>query len=40
MASGQMHLATALRDRLPQVGELFADGMVSARLAATIVWQL
>jgi hypothetical protein len=33
-----MYLALALRDRLPQVGALFADGMISARLAATIVW--
>jgi Domain of unknown function (DUF222) len=38
MASGQMYLAVALRDRLPRVGALFADGMISARLAATIVW--
>jgi hypothetical protein len=37
-ASGQMYLATALRDRLPQLATLFADGMISARLAATIVW--
>ncbi len=38
MASGQMYLSVALRDRVPQVGALFADGMISARLAATIVW--
>lgn len=38
MASGQMYLAAALRNRLPQVGALFAEGMISARLAATIVW--
>ncbi|OMC07026.1 HNH endonuclease signature motif containing protein [Mycobacterium sp. SP-6446] len=39
MASGQMYLAVALRDRVPQVAALFADGMISARLAATIVWR-
>jgi hypothetical protein len=38
MASGQMYLAVALRDRLPRVGALFADGKISARLASTIVW--
>lgn len=38
MASGQMYLAVALRDRLPRVGALFADGVISARLAATIAW--
>jgi hypothetical protein len=38
VASGQMHLGVALRDRLPQIGALFADGMISARLAATIAW--
>jgi hypothetical protein len=38
MASGQMHLGVALRDRLPRVAALFADGTISARLAATIVW--
>ncbi len=38
IASGQMYLATALRDRLPRVGAVFADGIISARLAATIVW--
>ncbi|MGD1256287.1 DUF222 domain-containing protein [Mycobacterium seoulense] len=38
MASGQMYLAAALRSRLPRVGALFAEGMISARLAATIVW--
>lgn len=38
LASGQMYLAAALRDRLPRVAGLFADGTVSARLAATIVW--
>ncbi|WAJ42961.1 DUF222 domain-containing protein [Mycobacterium sp. Aquia_216] len=38
MASGQMYLAVALRDRLPHVAALFADGAISARLTATIVW--
>jgi hypothetical protein len=38
MASGQMYLAVALRNRLPRVGALFAAGVISARLAATIVW--
>ncbi len=39
MASGQMYLAVALRDRLPRVGALFADGAISARLASAIVWR-
>jgi hypothetical protein len=38
MASRQMYLGVALRDRLPQVGTLFADGMISYGLARTIVW--
>lgn len=38
MASGQMYLATALRNRLPRVAALFAEGAISARLAATMVW--
>ncbi|MGO9927511.1 MAG: DUF222 domain-containing protein [Mycobacterium sp.] len=38
MASGQMYLAMALRDRLPQVAARFAAGAISARLAAAIVW--
>ncbi len=33
-----MYLAVALRDRLPRVGALFADGAISARLAGAIVW--
>ncbi|MEM6108596.1 DUF222 domain-containing protein [Mycobacterium sp. 050272] len=37
-ASGQMHQAVALRDRLPEVAALFYDGAISARLAAAIVW--
>ncbi|OBA64075.1 hypothetical protein A5647_03155 [Mycobacterium sp. 1100029.7] len=38
MASGQMYLAVTLRDRLPRVGALLATGVISARLAASIVW--
>ena len=38
MASCQMYLGVALRDRLPRVGALFAEGVISARLASTIVW--
>jgi hypothetical protein len=38
MASGQMYLAVALRDRLPRVAALFIEGTISARLAASIVW--
>lgn len=38
MASGQMYLAVALRDRLPRVAALFAEGAISARLAAAMVW--
>jgi hypothetical protein len=37
-ASGQMYMAVALRDRLPKVAALFADGVISARLAGAIVW--
>ena len=39
MASGQMYLGVALRDRLPKVAAVFAEGMLSARLAAAIVWR-
>jgi len=38
MASGQMYLASALRQRLPGVGALLADGIITARLASAIVW--
>jgi hypothetical protein len=37
MASGPMYLAVALRDRLPRVAALLTDGMITARLAATMV---
>jgi hypothetical protein len=39
MASGQMYLGVALRDRLPKVGAAFAEGVLSARLVAAIVWR-
>jgi Domain of unknown function (DUF222) len=39
MASGQMYLGVALRDRLPKVAALFAEGMLSARLVAAMVWR-
>ncbi|HEU4362556.1 MAG TPA: DUF222 domain-containing protein [Mycobacterium sp.] len=38
MASSQMSLAVALRDRLPQVGELLAEGTITVRLASAIAW--
>ncbi|OBF83756.1 hypothetical protein A5791_02795 [Mycobacterium sp. 852002-51163_SCH5372311] len=38
MASSQMYLAVALRDRLPKVAALFAEGAISARLVSMIVW--
>jgi hypothetical protein len=38
MASGQMYLGVALRDRLPQVGALLVEGAISARLASAMVW--
>ncbi|OBF17305.1 hypothetical protein A5725_23245 [Mycobacterium kubicae] len=38
MASGQMYLGSALRNRLPNVAALLADGTISARLASAIVW--
>ncbi|OBJ67702.1 HNH endonuclease signature motif containing protein [Mycobacterium sp. 1274756.6] len=37
-ASGQMYLATALRNRLPKVAKLFAEGRLSAQLVSTISW--
>ncbi|UQX12610.1 DUF222 domain-containing protein [Candidatus Mycobacterium methanotrophicum] len=39
VASGQMCLGVALRDRLPKVAALFAEEMLSARLVAAIVWR-
>lgn len=38
-ASNQLLVATALRDRLPRVGAVFADGGVSYRLVSTVVWR-
>ncbi len=38
MASGQMYLATALRDRLPQVAALFGEGLISYELVRAIAW--
>ena len=37
-ASRQMYIALALRTRLPHVGALLAQGVISARLASSIVW--
>jgi Domain of unknown function (DUF222) len=39
MASGQMYLGVALRDRLPEVAALFVEGAISARLVGAIVWR-
>lgn len=38
-ASGQMHLAEALRNRLPRLSALFMTGAVSARVVAAIAWR-
>ncbi|MDT7719780.1 MAG: hypothetical protein QOE94_791 [Mycobacterium sp.] len=38
VASGQMYLSVSLRDRLPRVAALFADGMIGYWLARTIAW--
>jgi hypothetical protein len=38
-ASGQMCIAMALRERLPRVAALFAQGRLSAKLVATITWR-
>jgi hypothetical protein len=38
LASGQMYLSVALRDRLPRIAALFAEGTISYWLARTIVW--
>ena len=34
-----MYLGVTLRDRLPKVAALFAEGMISARLVAAIAWR-
>jgi hypothetical protein len=38
-ASGQMHLALALRLRLPRVAEVFLRGALSPRVVAALVWR-
>lgn len=38
-AAGQVHLAKALRHRLPKVAELLSSGAVSERVASTICWR-
>ncbi|MGV0788092.1 DUF222 domain-containing protein [Mycolicibacterium sp. XJ2] len=38
-ASGQMRIAQALRERLPQVAALFEQGGISARIVSTITWR-
>ncbi|MGN7778314.1 DUF222 domain-containing protein [Mycolicibacterium sp. 22603] len=38
-ASTQMRIAMALRDRLPRTAEVFAQGMVSAKVIAAITWR-
>jgi hypothetical protein len=38
-ASGQMYLASALRERLPKVAALFADGQLNAALVSSIAWR-
>ena len=37
-ASGQMRIAEALRDHLPQVAALHCKGALSSRLVSTITW--
>ena len=37
-ASGQMRIAQALRDRLPQVAALYWKGVISSRVVAAITW--
>lgn len=39
LASSQMYLASALRERLPKVAALFLDGAINTRLVTTIVWR-
>ncbi|WP_424737421.1 DUF222 domain-containing protein, partial [Mycobacterium sp.] len=38
LASSQMYLAMTLRNRLPAVGALLAEGAISLRLAGSIAW--
>jgi len=37
-ASSQMYLGLALRERLPKVAEVFAEGMLSVQVVTTIAW--
>ena len=37
-ASGQMRIALALRDRLPQIAALYRKGELSSRIVSTITW--
>ena len=37
-ASGQMRIAEALREHLPQVAALYGKGALSSRLVSTITW--
>lgn len=37
-ASSQMYLALALRERLPKVAAVFADGMLSVQVVTVIAW--
>lgn len=39
LASHQMYLALALRNRLPAIAGLFAQGRLSLRLVTTIIWR-
>ena len=39
MALHQTHRGVALRDRLPEVAALFAQGLVSDLLVRAIVWR-
>ena len=37
-ASGQMRIALALRDRLPQIAALYRKGELSSRIVSTMTW--
>ncbi len=37
-ASGQMHIAVALRERLPKVAALYCRGRLSVRLVSELTW--
>lgn len=39
IASGQMHLGAALRERFPLVAAMFAEGKISARMVSLVVWR-